>query len=94
MKLYNPFKLHIVQFADGTYAVRKRVWRGLFSLSHCWRYLTNNSKNWEVYVYSYCKHKSYENAFLAMANRAAYDAEEQRCANAYALGQKVTKVIA
>lgn len=29
MKIYNPFKQHIVRFADDTFAVRKRGWLGL-----------------------------------------------------------------
>jgi len=35
MKLYNPFKPHIVEFDDGTFAVRKFTWTG-------WGHLDND----------------------------------------------------
>jgi hypothetical protein len=91
MKLYNPFRLHIVQFADGSYAVRKMIF---FRLSFSWLYLDSNSKHWERRAFSYTKHKAYEDAFMAMAKRNAQDEETKRRDKAYALSKKVTKVIA
>jgi hypothetical protein len=92
MKLYNPFKLHIVQFADGTYAVRKLIHRGL--IGFCWLFLDTNAKSWEGHVYSYCKHKCYEDAFTSLAKRSLLDDEDTRSAKRWANSRKVTKVIA
>jgi hypothetical protein len=92
MKLYNPFKLHVVQFADGTYAVRQMRRRAIIDFH--WIYLTESAKSWEHYVYSYCKHKTYEDAFMALAKRSSLDDEDARLAKQWALGRKVTKVIA
>lgn len=91
MKLYNPFKLHIVQFADGTYAVRKMIFA---HLSFSWLYLNADVKHWERGAFSYTKHKAYEDAFMAMAKRNSQDEETKQRDMKYALSKKVTKVIA
>jgi hypothetical protein len=53
MKLYNPFKPHIVQNIDGTYSVRKYdfsniAWRKLDADGSYWRLHSSpeNSPNW------------------------------------------------
>jgi len=92
MKLSNPFTLHIVQFTVGTYAVRQMRRRAI--IDFYWIYLTENAKSWERYVCSYCKHKIYDDAFMALAKRSSLDDEDARLAKQWALGRKVTKVIA
>lgn len=53
MKLYNPFKAHIVQSADGRYAVRRHCligWEykdnGKVSCSTAWWYVLEYAKKW------------------------------------------------
>lgn len=43
-KLYNPFKAHIVQFANGKFAVRK--WRGFWIYKEVTTYSTDETFWW------------------------------------------------
>ena len=73
MKFYNPFKPHIVEFADGNFAVRKRGWCGLL-----WVY--KDCKGWSVSGRSdiqwwleehiqHCKVRTYAEAMEVMEMR-------------------------
>lgn len=58
MKFYNPFKPHIVEFTDGTFAVRKS------SLVY-WSYYSKRCVEWwscEEYVQKYCRVDTLEEA--------------------------------
>ena len=51
MKLYNPFKPHLVQFSNGTYAIRR------WSFDH-WKFLNLSGTDWlsaEGNVQQYCE---------------------------------------
>ena len=73
MKFYNPFKAHIVEFADGTFAVRKRGWCGLiwvYKDSHGWRYSENSEIQWWSATYlRHCKVETYETALRVLVLR-------------------------
>jgi hypothetical protein len=70
MKFYNPFKAHIVEFADGTFAVRKRGWFGFV-----WTYkdragwchsATSNIQWWLDDYLNHCKVRTHEEALDVM----------------------------
>jgi hypothetical protein len=73
MKFYNIFKPHIVEFADGTFAVRKRGWLGfMWTYKDCngWRYSSTSNIQWWLDDYlKHCKVKTYEAAVQVMALR-------------------------
>lgn len=73
MKFYNPFKPHIVEFADGTFAVRKRGWLGLLWIyKDCmgWSYSTTSNIQWWTNNYlRHCKVKTYDEAVKVMSIR-------------------------
>lgn len=48
MKLYNPFKPHIVRFTGWGYGIRRLEWRG-------WRYLDGHRYCWRRYNFDECR---------------------------------------
>lgn len=71
MKFYNPFKPHIVEFTDGTFAVRKRGWLGIIWLykdSNGWSSSTTSDIQWWTNDYlKHCKVKTYNEAVKVLA---------------------------
>ncbi len=70
MKFYNPFKAHIVEFADGTFAVRKRGWLGfvwMFKDRNGWSMTSTSEIQWwlEDHV-KHCKVRTYDEAVNVM----------------------------
>lgn len=71
MKFYNPFKPHIVEFADGTFAVRKRGWLGFmwtYKDRNGWSYSTTSDIQWWLNDYlRHCKVGTYDEAVKVMS---------------------------
>ena len=57
MKFYNPFKPHIVEFADGTFAVRKRGWLGfMWTYKDRMGWCSSSDSNIQWWLTDYLKH--------------------------------------
>jgi hypothetical protein len=77
MKIYNPFKQHIVRFADGTFAVRKRGWLGgawVYKDRDGWCSPSSNRIQWWLEDHlKHCKVTTYSHAVEIMDKKPKID---------------------